>query len=386
MVTGNGTGTSIPIHASEAEFQGAGPDTSSGPEASSQEIHETSSTPRDRTKSPIKSTGPGNTASFVSQDAESSTKGSPPKTDSSPVAPLRQNPQENATHIDTLLKGKVVSDDTAGPTTNLIKKRTEEESQPERDSLTAKRKPVEKPKKNTEDVLPKPQSDLSNWLISVQGAPTFYSFISSGTPYGQSLSSGKVTTGLSMSYGVLLNIPLSEKLTFRLGYRRSNFAYSVKDATSGLANSGNGAILTDRAIQRNGNTIPSAVLQSVNSGNAFTLEQKMGHTDIPFEIYYTLKKGKITIDAIGGISVLFLGSNSITLKNEGGSVDIGSMKYLKKASFSPNVGLGLRYRLSERLRLDLEPTLRYQLNAFDGENRDLHPLIFGIYTGATLKL
>ncbi len=252
------------------------------------------------------------------------------------------------------------------------------------DSLTNKKKFLKKPKEEEEkinDVL-----NPSKWLLSIHAIPNYYTYLSSGTPYDASLSTGNLSGRFSLSYGILINIPLSQKITFRFGYRRSNFKYIVQNTISGLANTGTAEIFTDEAIVRNGSMVPVPLQEAINNGERFGIEQQLGYNEIPFEVSYSILQNDLSVDAIGGISPMLLGKNSINFQNVTGSGVIGSGSYLKKTAFSANFGIGIRYQLLEKVRLDVEPTMRYQFNAFDTRFQNLHPFIFSISVGATLKL
>ncbi len=254
------------------------------------------------------------------------------------------------------------------------------------DSIPQNNKPPLRPRKEKEKEPKQEKINPSKWLISLNIGPNYYDYFSKKTPFDESLTAGSGSGQLSYSYGVLLNIPISEKGTFRVGYRISNFTSSVKDAISPISENGNIALLTDAAIERNNLAVPSAILEDLNAGIPFEIVQNLRYSEIPIEFDYTLFNEKVRVDAMGGLNPMLLGKNAIVLKNKSGMIEVGSSRYLKKFTIAPYVGLGLRYHLSEKLRVDLEPTLRYQIDTFEKEYRNLHPFILSINTGLTLKL
>ena len=254
-----------------------------------------------------------------------------------------------------------------------------------KDSILAKVLLPKKPAKDEEEPIKK-ILDPSKWLFSAQLAPNYYDYLSKGNPFEQSLNAGKTRGNSSLSYGVLINMPISDKLTFRFGFRKSNFKLTVKDAVSGQDAAGNSLIFRDVAILRNAVPIPTSISDAINNGERFDITQKMNYSEIPFEVSYTLLKGTISVDAIGGLSTLLLGKNSLRISNDTGSVAIGSGRYLKKVAIAPTLGLGFRYQFNEKIRIDLEPVFRYHSNAFDNDYRNRRPYSLGIQTGLTLKL
>ncbi len=254
-----------------------------------------------------------------------------------------------------------------------------------KDSIPIKAALPKKPKKEEEEKVKK-ILDPSKWLFSAQFAPNYYDYLSKGNPFEQSLNTGKTQGNSSLSYGILINMPISDKLTFRLGYRKSNFKITVKDAISSQDAAGNSLIFRDVAILRKAVPIPTSISDSINNGRKFDITQKMSYSEIPFELYYTLLKGKISVDVIGGLNPLLLGNNSVHISNSSGSVTLGSGRYLKKVAIAPTIGLGLRYQFNKKIRIDLEPVLRYHSNVFDNDYKNRRPYSLGIRTGLTLKL
>ncbi len=256
-----------------------------------------------------------------------------------------------------------------------------------KDSILAKILTPKKPlSEEEEDETLKKILDPSKWLFSVQIAPNYYDYLSTGNPFEESLSTGKTQGTVSLAYGVLINMPISDKFTFRFGYRRSNLKLTVKNAVSGQDVLGGNPLFRDAAIARNAVPIPTSISDSINNGGRFKITQELSYNQIPFETYYTFYKDKITIDAIAGINILLLGKNTIAISNNTGSVTIGSGRYLKKVAIAPTIGLGLRYQLNEKIRIDFEPVFRYHSNTFDNAYKNRRPYTLGVQTGLTLKL
>lgn len=228
--------------------------------------------------------------------------------------------------------------------------------------------------------------DPATWLISAQIGPSYYGYLTGENPFEASLTSGKNQGKITLSYAILLHIPISDRLDLRLGYRSTTYRPTVKNAM-GLLNANRNAVLFgDDAISRNAVPIPTTISTSITNGEVFDLYQKIRYHGIPLEFYYTFLPGKLNLDVIGGVNVLFLGKSSIALRTNGSEVTIGSAQYLKQVTLTPTLGVGVRYQLNDRVRLDLEPVIQFHLDAFDRDFKNRRPFALGLQTGVTLKL
>lgn len=256
------------------------------------------------------------------------------------------------------------------------------------DSTLIKSKPTTKKKKKETEVelKKKKQDDKQEWLISVHASPTAFGYLSDRSPYNKSLSNGRLRSGSSYAYSALLNIPLNNKLTFRLGFRNTKLKFKVKQATAEISNNGSSTILNSEAINRNGITLSSEFVESLNAPNTFQIDQEVSYQGVPFQFLYQIKDSKVKIDAIIGVSAMFLKKNSTLFSSVLDTQKVGSGAFLKKAAISSSIGLGFRYQLSPRIRLDLEPIFQYQFNANETGFGKLKPFILNLNAGATLKL
>ena len=54
-------------------------------------------------------------------------------------------------------------------------------------------------------------------------------------------------------------------------------------------------------------------------------------------------------------------------------------------SYSANLGLGLNYNVSKKVKVNLEPMFKYQINTFNNSAGDFKPYFIGVYTGLSYK-
>ncbi len=94
---------------------------------------------------------------------------------------------------------------------------------------------------------------------------------------------------------------------------------------------------------------------------------------------------KFGVNLIGGLSTLFLGDNEVSVMADGFRSTLGEANNLSSVSFSTNIGLGLDYKISRRLKFNVEPMFKYQLNPYTESSVDFQPYYIGVYTGFSLK-
>ena len=69
----------------------------------------------------------------------------------------------------------------------------------------------------------------------------------------------------------------------------------------------------------------------------------------------------------------------------GGGVLFGEANNINSVNFSTNLGLGLDYKFTPKLKFNVEPVFKYQLNTFSNTSGSFNPYSLGVYSGFTLK-
>jgi hypothetical protein len=201
-----------------------------------------------------------------------------------------------------------------------------------------------------------------------------------------------------MSYGVRGSYALNDKLSVRAGVNKLTLGYSTDDVFV-LKNVT--ATPTDSRLQlRNVDLKEEAEVISFVSVEGFALaqipsvissqiigsiDQKLGFIEIPLELEYEISDQKLGLRVLGGVSALFLNENEVYSTLDGETTLIGRATNINKTSFSANLGVGLDFKLSEKFKLNLEPTFKYQLNTFSNTSGDFKPYFIGIYSGISFK-
>jgi len=91
------------------------------------------------------------------------------------------------------------------------------------------------------------------------------------------------------------------------------------------------------------------------------------------------------VNLIGGFSSLFLLNNSISLTAGDETTQMGEANNVNSINFSTNIGLGIDYDFTPKIKLNIEPLFKYQLNTFSEVDGSFNPFSIGIYSGLTFK-
>jgi hypothetical protein len=129
----------------------------------------------------------------------------------------------------------------------------------------------------------------------------------------------------------------------------------------------------------------NSVPEAINTLQTGSLEQRFGFIEIPLEVEYRVIDKKLGVNLSGGFSTLLLNENEISADINGQSTLIGEANNFNNTSFSANFGVGVDYRLSEKININLEPKFKYQLNTFNNTSGDFKPFFIGVYTGLSFK-
>jgi len=236
------------------------------------------------------------------------------------------------------------------------------------------------------------------WKVSPSIAPVYFNTLGSGSSLHEQFNENSKTGDVNMSYGVRGSYALTEKLSVRAGVNKVVLGYSTDDV---FVLNNVSATPSDARFQlknvdlkedAQGTSFVSmeefnfAQIPSVISDQIIgSIDQKLGFIEVPLEMEYELSDQKLGLRVIGGFSALFLNENEVFSTLDGETTLIGEATNINKTSFSANLGVGLDFKLSEKFKLNLEPTFKYQLNTFSNTSGDFKPYFIGIYSGFSFK-
>ncbi|WP_339711120.1 outer membrane beta-barrel protein [uncultured Kriegella sp.] len=234
------------------------------------------------------------------------------------------------------------------------------------------------------------------WAVGANVAPVYFNSFGEGSPIHSSFTPNSKSGAVNMSYGLSVSYQINKRLSLRSGVNKVDYGYDTNDVefSSSLASSTNGEITNINYAQ----TSENLVVESGKSSNGLVqkdafveitrdgvMAQQFGYLEIPMELNYALIDNRFGIDLVGGVSSLFLVDNSVALTSGELTTEVGEANNLNNVNFSTNVGFGLNYKVTPKIRLNVEPVFKYQLNTFSNTAGDFQPFSLGVYSGLNFK-
>jgi hypothetical protein len=265
-------------------------------------------------------------------------------------------------------------------------------------TVTIGENPMEKllREKETKKVVDEKEK-WSKWAVNSYVSPVFFNSFASGSPISDEFASNKKTFNNSTSYGVGVAYNLNKRLAIKTGVSNLNLDYDTENiafyssfedqskiANTNIERNSNGKYLFlkhEKDISKN--AIENQIYQS--SQNLGNLNQRTQYIEVPLELSYAIVNKKIGVAIKGGMSTLFLTENEVSIKAIDGNMQIGKASNLNSVHFSSNLGLGVSYNFMKNLQLNVEPTLKYQINTFNKNSEDFTPYVIGVNTGISYK-
>ncbi len=246
------------------------------------------------------------------------------------------------------------------------------------------------------------EREIRRWSIAPNVAPVYFNSLGKGSSIDAQFDSNTTTSDISMSYGVKGSYAVNNRLKITAGINRVSFNNTTNNVIvlSDNSFSANSDAASSRLqnVQLNNNVnygslmlisrpriSQNSVPEAINTLQTGSLEQRFGFIEIPLEVEYRVIDKKLGVNLSGGFSTLLLNENEISADINGQSTLIGEANNFNNTSFSANFGVGVDYRLSEKININLEPKFKYQLNTFNNTSGDFKPFFIGVYTGLSFK-
>ncbi|MCX7548834.1 hypothetical protein OS188_12805 [Xanthomarina sp. F1114] len=249
-----------------------------------------------------------------------------------------------------------------------------------------------------QDIIEEEKDEIINrWQVYANMAPVYYNSMGKGSHINEQFKNNSKSGEVNTSYGVNVSYNLNKKLSIRTGLSSLNLSYDTNDVIlyQGMSNTGATSSALRNIDLSKGNESLSAIsadnlkvgevdnLLSPNSNAA--ISQRISYYEIPMELNYRVGSKKFGINLIAGFSSFILDGNDVYSELLGEKKYIGEANNINSVSFSTNLGVGLDYKFTEKFKFNLEPTLKYQLNAFENTSGNFNPYIIGVYTGFSYK-
>lgn len=244
----------------------------------------------------------------------------------------------------------------------------------------------------------------NRWSAGPSVAPVYFNAIGQGSPVNSIFIPNSKSGTINFSYGITLAYAISKKLSIRSGIHKVDYGYDTEDvafsSSVSAALSNQGQLPSIDYAPTSGSLIISSkkvASDKFNTANTTTdvsaksaaregfMSQQLGYLELPVELNYALVNKKFGVNLIGGISSLFLIDNAVSLTAGELTTEIGEANNINDLNFSANMGLGLNYKFSPKIRANIEPIFKYQLNTFSDINGTFRPYSVGVYSGLSFK-
>jgi hypothetical protein len=251
------------------------------------------------------------------------------------------------------------------------------------------------------------------WSIAALASPTYYGKINTSSDNLSKQIMASEQAVVSYSGGVALAYNVNKRLSIQSGLFYSSVGQDLEginsfagfqkyDNTKGDHNfevlTTNGTVYTNNAdVFLSANTNSDRIITNYNR-DVFDpqkasldyinndMRQSFSYLELPVFLRYKVIDKTVGFNLIGGFSYNLLVDNSVYTVIDGNKYMIGSTEGLNMFSVSSSLGMGMEYKFSSKLSLNLEPTFRYYLNTFNNEaGSQFHPYSFGIFSGISYK-
>lgn len=236
------------------------------------------------------------------------------------------------------------------------------------------------------EIKKKTPEKKSEWEVGAYIAPTIFGSISQGSSLGEILKDNKKQLNISLSYRVIANFKLSEKLTLRTGFGGTKLHTTTLNASETASD---GTIVNLGAFpnlsydfQKLQNIYTNNLL---GSNETLDFKEEISFFEIPVEVVYKFEKKKIDWKVFAGGSIYKISNNYIFAKSSKGTYEIGQGNHYSNYSFSANFGGGLDYKVTKKFNITAEPMFKYYFSTYKRDVYDYKPYSVGISIGASYK-
>ncbi|MEZ4801628.1 MAG: hypothetical protein R2797_02565 [Gelidibacter sp.] len=250
---------------------------------------------------------------------------------------------------------------------------------------------------NTEEEKDEKETKLNRWNISPNVAPVYFNSLGKGSSLDEQFVNNTKDGDVTMSYGVGGSYAINDKLKIRVGINKVDMGYSTNDVIAfksidslshartqltNISTNENAEYMTYLSAESLDRNITPEIINTKTKG---AISQRFGFIEVPMEVEYALVNKKVGVNVIGGFSTLIVDKNEIYSIVDGTETRIGEANNINNMSYSANFGLGLNYNISEKIKVNVEPTFKYQINTFNNSSGDFKPYFIGVYTGLSYK-
>ncbi len=239
------------------------------------------------------------------------------------------------------------------------------------------------------------ESKNTDWSIIPVLGPVYYNSLTEGSVFDPSLADNSRQGDITFSYGLRVNLALDKRMILRAGINSVAMGYSTQDIEIATGPAAFGLSSVNYSDNRNiisvfdkgtvpANPDPSNPYSQLNlksTSGETSIRANLNYLEFPIELSYALIDQQVKLSVISGVSGLLLSNNEVSVNDGQNRYVLGSLNNLNQFSFSTNIGFGLSYKVSQSFNLQLEPTFKYQLGAYNDANVDFTPYQLVLLSG-----
>lgn len=252
------------------------------------------------------------------------------------------------------------------------------------------------------DNEPRKEKEEKNMKISLSGhvAPVYSSGTYSSSvksPRGSNYSNNQMEGLMNVSGGVKISFTTNKKLSLQTGLFYSRMGQRTEDHTiptrspSGATPDPNDYVSTPLGNIKNRTkavafrSSDAITLSSVNSSDE-NIEQIFGTLEIPLMLRYRINDNKLKFSVSGGFSSNIIIDNKVYLEQGNDREYVGSTEGIRNFNVSTDLGLGIEYPISRKVKVMLEPGFKYYMQSLS-RNSDINfkPYMFSLSTGIGIE-
>lgn len=261
--------------------------------------------------------------------------------------------------------------------------------------LVEEAKQIELNKEENTVALEEENTNNSRWDVGAVAAPVYYGDFG-GSGLDKQFADNDKSGDVNLSYGLQVSYAISPKLKIRTGINNVDLSYNTNDisfSTNSLGRTLRGVnyadnaktiAIADNSTTQNNFNAEGAIPNIGVTANG-SLQQQLSYLEVPLEAVYVISDKRVGVSLVGGVSTLFLNNNEVILSSNEFSTNLGTASGVNEVSFTTNIGVGLDYKMTDKVIFNIEPSLKYQLNSFDNTVVDFQPYYLGVYTGVRYK-
>lgn len=231
--------------------------------------------------------------------------------------------------------------------------------------------------------------------VSAFVSPTSMNSFVGNSMLSDEMKDFKTENNVTISYGLKGAFAVSPKIKVRTGISVVGFEQITRNVPliqNDLPNSTASKQIKANNINYKNNILigyvksqpgMNPVLNRPSQGN---MEQTTQYIEIPLEAEIAIfETSSIGISATGGGSTWLLSKNKIYVHNEGMAEELGTANNLNKTSFSANAGLKFDLKLTDDVKLNVEPHFKYLINTVNNIEK-FNPYVIGVNAGVSIDL